>query len=235
MRGQASTTTESSPHKGVLCSGGDAGRLLLRTRSTGDPDGENVSTFHRLQSAAPGVTVMAATPSVTITSPGMSATDSLTVTSVGNYAGSVNLSCAVSYTGSATIQVQPTCLLSSSSVSVTAGGTSTSTLSVSTTAPQTSSKQEGPASSGFQGSGGIAFSFVLLGLTGVFAKRKDIDRGRVLGIMLVLATSSALLCATGCTPHPTTPGTTPATYTVTISGGPGTPSGNLASLSVDVQ
>jgi hypothetical protein len=84
-----------------------------------------------------------ATASVTIASPGMNATDSLTVTSVGAYAGSVNLSCMVSYTGTATIQSQPTCSLSISSVSVTAGGSAASTLSISTTAQM--SRQELPA------------------------------------------------------------------------------------------
>jgi hypothetical protein len=165
----------------------------------------------------------------------MNVTDSLTVTSVGAYAGSVNLSCMVSYTRTATIQSQPTCSLSSFSVSVTAGGTATSTLSSSTTA-QTSSELEIPASSSGGTKGGIAFASILLGLTGVFAKRKALARSRILGIMLVVVSGSMLLATTGCVHHHTTTlGTTPATYTVTISGGPGTASATLTSVSLVVQ
>jgi hypothetical protein len=88
-------------------------------------------------SSAAGITVTPATRQVTLPAPGATGFDTLTITSFGGFTGGANLTCAVSYSGSFTISAAPTCSLSQPTVTLTAGGTATSILTLSTVGAQT--------------------------------------------------------------------------------------------------
>ena len=198
-------------------------------------------------SVAPGITATAASTTIT-DSQGSAATDVLTIASIGGYTGSANLSCAVSYAGTLTIVAAPTCSVSSNAVTVSPGSTAMSTLTIATTSSHTSLRHaQAEISKAGRGSnqGGrrLLLCGLLLWVGASFRRRKQMDalrRLRLTRLLLVVVAGSAMLATVSCSSHTTpvvsvTPGTTPATYTVTILGGPGSVTSVLGTVSVTVQ
>jgi hypothetical protein len=167
--------------------------------------------------AAPPSTI-AVTPasnSLTIPSPGGSASTTLSFASKGGFTGTVALTCAVTYTGTGSATAPPTCSLNPSSVSVSNGGTATSTLTINTTA-STSALNTSLGRTTFALAGSFAGALLLLLAP---RRRKSLLH---LACLLVLATFGALAgCSGGGNSNPTTTNnTTPTTlgsYNVAIT------------------
>ena len=168
---------------------------------------------------------MAASPFSGPMHAGESANSTLTITALSGFSGSVTLTCSV--TPSPTRA--PTCLLNPASVTASPAG-ATSTLTVSTTAPQSASvvrphasRQQGPIYALLL----PMASYVFLGF-GLNRRRK-----RML-VLLACLFVAALVFLVGCgggsssSPAPTaTPGTPAGTYTVTITGTSGSGSSGV--------
>ena len=189
-------------------------------------------------SVTPGVMLSEASTAITLASPGASGSDALTLTSVGGYSGAANLACAVSYGGTGTITDLPTCSLSNPALMLTAGGTAAATLTIATTLPHSASLREARVSpAGTPGSRSplhVLLTMLFLPVLAAVRRRRQILK---LATLLPIALCYCLLSGTtGCS-SPATPlvGTTPATYTVTISGGIGTTSAALGTVTVVVQ
>ena len=167
-----------------------------------------------------GYTITASSPGASI-APGGTATSTITVTSVGGYTGSVALACAVTSSPAGAVHA-PTCGVTGSPITLTAGTTTgTATATVSTTAA-TSASMAKPKTGGWAEAGGGAI-LALLVFFGIPARRREWRA--VLGVVV-------LLCALGClaacgggggsnTGGGGNPGTTAGTYTITV-----TPTGN---------
>lgn len=143
-------------------------------------------------------------------SAGQTANFSLDFTSVGSFAGTVNLSCAIT----PSVTPAPTCSLSSSSVQIRGSGTETVTIRVETTAPVTSG-------TGFRKGipptlGPLLWTFLLLGSVALLVGTRK--RRLILGapVMLLLVFSVSCGRSSSGTSH-TTPGTPAGTYTATIT------------------
>lgn len=157
--------------------------------------------------------VMVAAPSSTSVAPGGSVTANVTVTSANNYAGTISLSCAVTYQGQGSSTDPPQCGVSPASVTVTAGGSGSATMTVTTSAE--TARLNPNASGRFALCGFGVGSIVLLCL---FRRRSSL----VAFLALVVLAHAAL---TGCntpapTPAPVTtsnPGTAAGTYQVTLT------------------
>jgi trimeric autotransporter adhesin len=209
--------------------------LTLTTQPTTTPSSYTISvtgtsagslnattTFTVFVPVAPPSFTLSST-AVTIASPGPSGTSTITITPSGGFTGSVALSCAVSSgpTGGADA---PTC-------SVTAppaiSGTTpvTATLTISTT-PASSAALHDPMRRTFQVGGGVALAALLF--FSVPGRRRRLKT--LLGLLLSAAVADAGI---GCgsavnntpttpanpgAPTNTTPGTTPGSYTVTVTG-----------------
>jgi hypothetical protein len=89
------------------------------------------------------VGVVPTTGSLSIPSPGGSATDTIQITSAGGFSGTVNLTCTVTYQGTATPTDLPTCSLNPQQGQVTAGSPLSSTLTVSTTGTGSQARSNG--------------------------------------------------------------------------------------------
>jgi hypothetical protein len=184
----------------------------------------STSSMLTVVSSAAGITVTPATQQVTLPAPGATESDTLTINSFGGFNGSADLTCAVTYSGSLTISASPTCSLSNPTVTLTAGGTATSVLTLSTVGTQTTvglknnAPGEGP------------FSLCFIGVITMLVRPRRLaafERWRA----CLLALAAGVCCLTlGCnkSTQTGTPQTTPATYTVNISGGS---SGNVNVLS----
>jgi len=180
------------------------------------------TTFTVFVPVAPPSFTLSST-AVTIASPGPSGTSTITITPSGGFTGGVALSCAVS-SGPTGGTDAPTC-------SVTAppaiSGTTpvTATLTINTT-PASSAALHDPMRRTFQVGGGAALAALLF--FSVPGRRRRLKT--LLGLLLFAAVAGAGI---GCTPAvintPTTPaspgaptnptpGTTPGSYTVTVTG-----------------
>jgi hypothetical protein len=154
--------------------------------------------------------------------PGSSATSTITVAGENGYNQPVNLSCAVSGSGTPA----PTCSFSANSI---AGGSGTSTLTVSTTAPHAALFHRSD----------IFYAMLLpipgLALIGIGFGSMDWRRKRVLGFLMLYTVLAALLFLPACGGGSSggggggLHGGTPAgTYTVTVTGTDGTLSHSVA-------
>ena len=176
------------------------------------------------------VTAAAPTPSFSVTAtaltpasvaPGATSTSTVTVTPANGFNSAVALTCAITSTPAAT--VPPTCNFSSASV---AGGTGTSTLTVTTVAAVASLRPNRERTTFY------AMLLPLGGLTllgaGLTSRRR-----KLLGLLLVCLMVSGLIFMLACGGGSSsggggggggggTPATTAGTYTVTVTGTSGT-------------
>ena len=206
-------------------------------------------------STSPALAVVALpTPTVTLTtasstlgfSAGASAgnSDVLTLTSAGGYTGSVTLSCAVSFSGTATPTLPPTCAFSNPTVGLAAGASGTSTLTISTTVPHAVGTGQQQALNRMGGRGAAVVAFALL--VACVPRRRSAWRAMRASAMLVAATGLMMLagCAAGSSSPavttPTTPvtpvGTTTGAYMVTITANGGSAATTaVTTVTVNVQ
>jgi len=182
-------------------------------------------------STAAGITVTPATQQVTLPALGATGLDTLTITSFGGFTGSANLTCAVSYSGSLTISAAPTCSLSQPMVTLTAGGTATSILKLSTVGAQTVADFRNVA----PGQG--PFLLCVVGLTSTLGRRRRFAASETWrACMLALAVGASwLTLGCGNSAQTVTPQTTPANYIVNISGGSGGNVNVLSTVTLTVQ
>lgn len=152
-------------------------------------------------------------------------TSSISFSSIAGFTGAVNVSCAVTANSGAVGNYPPTCSLASPTVTLGAGAAVTDVLTVSTTTPRSL------GSNGFADNrgapmglvGGSALCAVLLLL--LPGRRRAWGKWKALSLLLLLG--AGLLSASGCggastasTP-PVLVGTTPGSYTVTITASSG--------------
>ena len=160
-----------------------------------------------------------ASPTLIIASPGGSATSGFTATPATGFTGTFNFTCAVTYQGTGTATDLPTCSLNPTSSSVISSASVTGGLTINTTAA--TARLERPF--GLRDVGEIA----LAGLCcmGLLARRRH-RFNAVLGMlclgMLVFAAgcggSSTTATTTTTTPAPTgNPGSTVGSYLVTVT------------------
>jgi hypothetical protein len=177
-------------------------------------------------------------PAPSPVSPGGSADTTVTLSAGSNYAGTMNLACALTASPASAVSL-PTCTLKPASVSLASSGSGTTTLTVNTTAASSSALAQplGHGLSRFAG-GGAALAVVFL---------FTVPRRRRPIWMATLFLLGVACWTTGCggggsggsgQPHsPATPATTAGNYTFTVTG---TDSGNAniaakASVTVTVQ
>ena len=175
---------------------------------------------------APSFTLKASAATPSSIAPGATASSTINLTSTNGFAGSVALACSFALQGGGTAQLPPTCSFSSTSVSLTANGTGSSTVTIGTVA-QSSNCISSVSSPSLGRSTGILFAGLLL-LVLPIRKRKAM---RVLATVFLMAGGLTLMtgCGNGsstttkCTTSTTQP-TTAGTYTVTITGTSGSTS-----------
>ena len=154
----------------------------------------------------PGITVTATNMTISSPSPGQTGTSTITLTSTGGYAGTV----ALAASGPSTLNVDGT--FGSSSVPLAAGGTATTTLTITTVAAG-GNLRKGPAgnvrkTSAQVAGGTVAGCLLLLLIPGIRRKRWPV----ALVMLVFLSVGAGLGCGGG------TGGGTPAgTYTVTVT------------------
>jgi len=157
-------------------------------------------------------------PAPSSVAPGGSTTATATFTAGSNYAGTMNLTCALtsSPTGA---QSLPTCSLNPASITFTSGGAATSTLTVNTTAASTNALAR-PHRQNLWGLGeGGTLLAALLVLFVPSRRRRWIS---MLALVLGIAGAGLIGCGGGGgggqTTGPGTSGTTAGSYTFTVTG-----------------
>ncbi len=165
-------------------------------------------------SISPYYTLAPASSTLTIASPGATTgnTDTITATSVNSFAGTVPLTCLVAYTGSGTSSDLPACVLAPTSVALSANGTATSVVTITTTAAH--AVRSGGSAKLMLGAGGVLACMLLC----LPLRRRRISL--LFALLAVLALGSGLSgCGAGGTPPVSSdPGTTLGSYTVTVMG-----------------
>ena len=160
-----------------------------------------------------------AVPNPSPIAPGGSATTTVTFTAQSGYAGTMDLACALKASPSGA-QSLPTCTLNPASVTLSAGGTATTKLTINTTAASTASLALPNRTNRWaMGSGGATLAFVLI--FGVSSRRRRWLS--MLAIVAMIAISGVIGCGggsgSGGSNHgPSTPGTTAGNYTFTVTG-----------------
>jgi len=159
--------------------------------------------------------VVTTAPSPTAVNPGASATATVTLTAGSTYSGTMNISCtlATSPTGA---QDLPACSLNPASVTLTAGGSGTTQLTVTTTASSTSSLAPSSEPNPWRLGGGAILAAMLM--LGIPAKRRRWLS--MLALLAVVAVAGVLGCGGGQSSPPpvTNPGTTAGVYTFIVAG-----------------
>jgi hypothetical protein len=170
----------------------------------GTIDANNLVTNWATTTTAPNYTISATTPTQTISAKGQPASTNLTITSVNNFAGTVDLAC----TPPAGLS-EVDCTVNPSSVTLTAGGSASATLNVTTTAflaavrvpqgeirlaqsPQNQNSKRKPY--------GNHLAWLALGgslVAGIFFARKP-SRRKVTGVLFTLALGTFALTSVNC-------------------------------------
>lgn len=151
--------------------------------------------------------------SLTISSPGGSASTPIQISQAGGFSGTVNLTCAVAYTGTGTPNAAPTCSLNPAQVQLSGSSATNSTLTISSTANPSSLRS-------FPLGGGTALAALL---AFAIAPRKK-WRGSLL--MAVLCTVGLVTMLIGCGGSSSSntsgaSGTTTGSYSVTVTAASG--------------
>jgi trimeric autotransporter adhesin len=206
------------------------------------------ATLYLSASGTASFDVVTAQPGFTVTgtaltiSPGATSgnTSAITITPAGGFTGDVALSAAVT-SGPSAAQYPPTFSFGSTSpVAITDTGSVTATLTVTTTAP-TSASFVHPNGGELRWCGVGGASLVLMLLVGL--RRRQLRWGVALRIGLLLAVLGGVSLGCGGSGGnggggggggSTNPGTTPGTYTVTITGAAGAISGT-GTVNVTIQ
>ena len=143
-------------------------------------------------------------------------TSTITVTPSGGFTGSVSLTCAIAPTAA---NAPATCSLNPTSVNITSGAL-TSTLSVSTTAATALNE---PLKLFWPSTGGAVLAVLFF-----FVPRRRRNWLAMMGLFIVLVSGIAIGCGGGGGSSggggTSNPGTTPGTYTVTVTGTSGSTS-----------
>jgi len=166
-------------------------------------------------------TLTPASGTLTIASPGATSgnTYTITATSVNSFAGTVPLSCTVTYNSSATIALSdlPTCSLAPLSVVLTANGTASTIVAIGTTASHAASGSSAKLVFGM----GSVLACMLLWLP--ISARKNQRRASLLVALLAVLILGVSLSGCGTGSHssavgPVDLGTPLGNYTVTVTG-----------------
>jgi hypothetical protein len=176
---------------------------------------------YRVREIALPFTVAASPSSISISRAGQTGNTSLNFTAAAFFTGNATLACSVAFTGSGSATDPPTCLLGSSTVSLTGPNTANVTLTVNTTAPQTRADLSGSNQNMFAFRTTIALG--VLGLLILPGSRRR--RASVITFCLFLVTVGYSLSGCGGgngNTNPSNPGTTPGTYNVTVTATSGT-------------
>jgi hypothetical protein len=180
------------------------------------------------------VLMSASAPAAVI--PGASTTSTLTITAGSNYAGTMNLGCALT-TSPTGAQSLPTCSLSPAALPIAAGGSGTSTFTVKTTAQSGSAMTRPSHNSLWDLGGGTALAGLLL--LGFPARRR---RWMSLVVLLGALATAVVGCGGGSGGGggggggngPIVPATTAGTYVFTVTGTDSANSNITASTTVTV-
>ena len=166
------------------------------------------------------------TTAITLT-PGAGTGNTATINVVGThgFSGTVNLTCSVT-TSLASVNDKPACSLSPDSVSISGSTAQATTLTVSTT----------PASTAYlwPSAGGTVLAFVVL----FIRPRKRSPWNTSVALCILLASAGIVACGggnSGGSDSGGNSGTTPGTYTVTVTGTSGSANAVVASVTVTVQ
>ena len=193
-----------------------AGANTLTAAYSGD------GTYAAAQGTA-GITVSQvamAVPAPAPVTPGSAATATATLSAGSNYSGTMNLTCAL--TGSPSgAQSLPTCALSPTSLTLSAGGSGTTKLTVNTTAASTASFAI-PRRSTFWGFGSGGSALALVVMLGLSRRRRRWLS--MLAVVMLIVAAGMIGCGGGGggsgsnSGGSTTPGTTAGNYTFTVTG-----------------
>lgn len=185
----------------------------------------STSTVLAVVSKVAGITITPATQLVTLPAAGATGSDTLTISSFGGFSGSANLTCAVTYPSSLAVSTAPTCSLSNSAVTLTAEGTAMSVLMLSTTAGTQNASGRGNSAPGE-----APLFFCAFGVLSTLVRRRSLSATECWRVCLLAMVAGVCCLTLGCNnpPQAVIQQTTPATYTVSISGGS---SGNVNVLS----
>jgi len=236
-----------SPNSVIPISNGTATATATITTSTSTPTGNsNVTITGTAESnshstplaltvqAAPDFTVSAGTVTPNTVSAGQSATSTISITSENGFNGAVSLTCSVSPTPS----LASGCSFSSNSVTPSANGTVTSTLSISTTAATASLTRPSSAN------GSNLFCALAVPVPGILmlgaAVRSRSRKRKLLGFLagfLFLAVITSLSgCGGGGGSHNNgNPGTPAGSYTITVNASGGSSIIHSTTVTLTVQ
>lgn len=147
-------------------------------------------------------------------------TSKITVTPTGGFTGSVTLTAALTNSPGSAVDPPTLSFGATSPVTITGAGSQTATLTISTTAPTSASVSSPPTPGAQWRRGAVALACLLI--FGMGAVRR---RGRSSMFMLVLLAAmvgGVASCGGGGTGGNSKPGTTPGSYTITVTATSGT-------------
>jgi hypothetical protein len=168
---------------------------------------------------------------LTIAMVGEGANATITIAPAAGFSGTVSLTCSVAFNGQGSPNEPPTCSLNPAQVSVTSPNNSSTILSIASTAAQMGLARPKPGGEGwvpFAGSsGGFLVAVIFSGIVPrPKPSRKTLLR-RIGASAFLMVVGFTLLLAPACgggsggNNLPSTPGTTPGSYTVTVNASSG--------------
>jgi sugar lactone lactonase YvrE len=154
-------------------------------------------------------------PSPSAVNPGATATATVTLSASSTYSGTMNMACTLT-ASPAGAQDLPTCSLSPSSITLAAGGSGNTQLTVTTTASSVSSLAR-PSGQNFWRLGGGTVLAALMLFVFPAKRRRWLS---MMALLAVVAIAGVLGCGGGQSSPPpvTNPGTTAGTYTFSVTG-----------------
>jgi hypothetical protein len=191
-------------------------------------------------SGAPSFAVSTSPATLTIPVSGGSQTSIVKAAGSGGYAGQINLSCTVAYTGTGSAKALPTCSVSPTSVALSAANAivnSTLTVTVAAPAATVVGRLQTPSTPYHHGlEWWTTASTALLGCVLMFAVPQR--RKRSAGLLLAITGSLALVSCGGVS-HPaaatTTSGVIAGPYAVTVTATPSSGTAQTTTVALTVQ